>query len=79
MSNRKTYSSEYWVEGKRKDVTAENMSASFQLSTTALNYPYSAGIPFERVYTHYLRYGGENTLSLTGYSNRDIKKWGNRK
>ena len=38
--NRKTYLSAYWVDGKRKDVTADNMSAELKFAATALYYLY---------------------------------------
>ena len=67
--------SAYWVEGKRKYLNAENMSAALKFATPALNYPSLIGIPIDRVDTHSLIYGGSNSLSLAGYSDRDIKKW----
>ena len=71
VKNKKTYLSEYWVEGKRKDLNDENMSAALKFATTALNYPYLEGIPIYRVDTHSLRYGGANAIPLVGYSNID--------
>ena len=76
MSNRKTYLSDYLVEGMRKDVTAENMSTALKFEVTALNYPYLKGIPVERLYTHSLRSVGANGLLLLGYSDRYIQKMG---
>ena len=64
------------MEGKRKDLNADNMSASLKFSITALNYPSLKGIPIDIVNTHSLRYGGANALLLAGYSNRDIQKMG---
>ena len=64
------------MEGKRKYLNADNMSAAFKFATTALNYPYLKGIPIDRVDTHSLRSGGENSLLLVGYSDRDIQKMG---
>ena len=52
------------------------MSAALKFSTTAFNYPSLKGIPIDRVDTHSLIYGGANAMSLEGYSNRDIQKWG---
>ena len=72
VKNKKTYLSAYWTEGKRKDLNADNMSASLKFATTALNYPYLRGIPIDRVDTHSLRSGGANALLLAGYSDRDI-------
>ena len=51
------------------------MSAALKFATTALNYPYLKVIPIDRVDTHSLRSEGETTLSLAGYSDRDIQKW----
>ena len=45
MSNKKKYLSAYWVEGKRKDVTADNMSVALKFAANALNYPYFKDIP----------------------------------
>ena len=73
MSNKNTYLSAYWVEGKRKDLTAENTSAALKFSSTALNYLYFNIVPVDREDTHILISGGANSLSLAGYSNRDIK------
>ena len=78
VKNKKTYLSAYWVEDKRKDLNVENMSATLKFATTVLNYPYLKVIPIERVYTHLLRSGGANSLSLAGYIDRDILKMGRR-
>ena len=75
-SNRKIYLSEYWVGGKRKDITADNMSAELKFASTAFNYPSLKGIPVETVDTHSLRGGGANALSLAGYSDGDMQKRG---
>ena len=42
----------------------------------ALNYPSLKVIPIYIVDTHSLRSGGENSLLLAGYSDRDIQKMG---
>ena len=52
MSNKKTCLSAYWVGGKRKYLTAENMSTTLEFASTALNYSSLKGIPVERVDTH---------------------------
>ena len=52
------------------------MSASLKFLFTALNYLSLKGIPVDRVYTHSLRGGGSNALSIAGYSDRDMKKGG---
>ena len=66
VKNKKTYLPEYWMEGKRKYLNAENMSAALKFATTALNYPYLKGIPIDIGDTRSLRYGGANALSLAG-------------
>ena len=76
MKNKKTYLSAYWVEGKRKDLNAENMSAKLKFTTTALSYTSLNGIPIDILDTHSLRFGGENAPSLAGYSYKDINKRG---
>ena len=50
------------MEGKRKYLNADNMSAALKFLTTALNYPYLNGIPIDRVDTHSFRSGGANAL-----------------
>ena len=76
MSNKKIYLSAYWVGGKRKDLTAYNMSTALKFASTALNYPYLKRILVSRMDTNSLRGGGANVLSLVGYRNRDIQKLG---
>ena len=76
MKNKKTYLSAYWMEGKRKYLNADNMSAALKFATTALNYPYLKVIPLDRVDNHSLRSGGVNALLLAGYSDRDKQKMG---
>ena len=75
VKNKKTYLSAYFMEGKRKDLNADSMSAALKFATTALNYPSLKGVPIDRVETHSLILGGANELSLAGYSDRDIQKW----
>ena len=64
------------MEGKRKDLNAENTSAALKSATTALKYPCLKGIPIDIVDTHSLRSGVANALSLAGYSDRYIHKMG---
>ena len=73
MINRKTYMSAYWADGKRNDVTADNISEALKFAATALDYPHLKGIPVERMETHSLISGGSDSLLLAGYSYRDIK------
>ena len=67
------------MEGKRKDLNADNVSAALKFANTALDYKYLKGIPIDIVDTHSLILGGANALPLAGYRNRDIQKlvrWG---
>ena len=57
VRNKKTYFSEYWVDGNKEYLNAENISVALKFATTALNYPYLKGIPIDRVETHSLRSG----------------------
>ena len=41
-----------------------------------MDYPGMKGIPIDRIDTHSLRGGGANSLSLSGYSDREIQKMG---
>ena len=52
MSNRKTSLSAYWVDGKRKDVTADNMTVVLNFVAITLYYTSLKGIPDKRVDTH---------------------------
>jgi len=70
------YLSSYYVNGTRKDVTAEDIGKHLKLAAGLLNYPTRKGIPVERVDTHLLRGGGANALALSGYSETAIQKMG---
>ena len=76
VKNKKTYLSAYWMEGKRKYLNADNMSAALKFTTTTLNYPSLKVIPIDRVDTRSLRSGVADSLLLAGYSDRDINKMG---
>ena len=69
-----TYLSAYFESnGKRGDVTDEDVRINLKIAAEGLYYLESRGIPTDRVDTHSLRSGGGNTLSLAGYS--DSKTW----
>ena len=70
------YLSSYYINGARKNVTAEDISKHLKLAAGLLNYPTRKGIPVERVDTHSLRGGGANALALSGYSETAIQKMG---
>ena len=76
LINKKKYLSAYLVGGRRKYLNAENMIVALKLSTTALNYSSLKWILIDRLGVHSLRSGGDNTLSLAVYSDRDIQKIG---
>jgi len=67
------YLSSYYVNGARKNVTAEDISKHLK---GLLNYPMRKGIPVECVDTHLLRGGSANALALSGYSETAIQKMG---
>ena len=52
VKNKNKYLPAYCIEGKRKDLNADNMSAALKLATTTLNYQSLKGIPIDRVDTH---------------------------
>jgi hypothetical protein len=72
----KDYLSAYFVDGARKDITAEDISKHLKLAAGLLHYPTQKGIPIERVDTHSLRGGGANDLALSGFSDTQIQKMG---
>ena len=76
LRNKKTYLLAYWVGGRRKYLSAENMSAVLKFATNELNYPSLKGIPVYIVDTNSLIPGGANALLIAGYSDRDIQKMG---
>ena len=63
-----------YVNGARKDVTAEDISKHLKLAAGLLNYPTRKRIPVERVDTHSLRGGGAIVLALSGYLETAIQK-----
>ena len=71
----KTYLSAYWVDGKRCDVSDQNIRDNLKWAAADLDYP-ARGFPINRIDTHSLRSGGANALSLAGYSDREIQKIG---
>jgi hypothetical protein len=72
----KDYLSAYFVDGARKNVTAEDISKHLKLAAGLLHYPTWKGIPIEWVDTHLLRGGGANALALLGFSDTQVKKMG---
>ena len=76
FSNKKTYLSAYWVGGRGKDLTTDNMSATLKFASTVLYYSSLKGIPVDRVYTNSLRYIGANIMLLARYSYSDIQEMG---
>jgi hypothetical protein len=75
--NAKTYLSVYHDdEGKRGNITNEDISRALKAAATVLDYSNAKGIPIDRINTHSLRSGGANALSLAGYSDTQIQKMG---
>ena len=64
----------YDDKGQRGDITNEDVSKALKEVATVLNYPTAKGIPNGRIDTHSLQRGGANALSLSGYSDTEIKK-----
>jgi hypothetical protein len=76
-ANSKTFLLAYYNDkGKCKDITNKDVSKAYKVAAMALDYPTAKGIPINRIDTHYLRSGGANALLLAGYSDIQIKKWG---
>jgi hypothetical protein len=72
----KTFILGYWHEGKKHNVTAEDISRALKLAAAILHYPTNKGIPIDRNNTHSLRSGGANALALAGYLDTQIQKMG---
>jgi hypothetical protein len=66
----------YWHGGKKRDVTAENISRALKLAAAILHYPTNKGIPIDKINTHSLRSGNANALALAGYLDTQIQKMG---
>jgi hypothetical protein len=75
-ASKKTVISAYFHDGKRIDVTSDQISSALKLAARALEYPNIKGIPIERINTHSLRSAGANALALAGYSDTQIQKMG---
>ena len=71
-----TFLSAFFANGRRFDVTDNDMRKSIKYAARILQYPATKGIPINRVDTHSLRSGGANALSLAGFSDRQIQKMG---
>ena len=71
-----TFLSTYWQKGERHDVTDGDIRKALKFAAGILDYPGMKGIPIDRIDTHSLRGGGANSLSLSGYSDREIQKMG---
>jgi hypothetical protein len=71
-----TLLSAFYLDGRRYDVTGDDISKGLKMAATLLLYPSSRGIPIDRINTHSLRSGGANALALSGYSNTQIQKMG---
>lgn len=65
----------YFQDEVRYDVTDKSIRRSLKFAGKQLNYP-ERSIPIDRIDTHSLRGRGANSLSLAGYSDRQIQKMG---
>ena len=71
-----SFLSTFYHEGKKYDVTGEDISKGLKMAATLLEYPETRGIPIELIDTHLLRCGGANALALLGFSDTQIQKMG---
>ena len=71
-----TLLSAYWQDGKRFNVTDQDIREGLKWAAAKLDYPASRGIPIERIDTHSLRIGGACALALAGFSDTQIQKMG---
>ena len=75
--NFKTWLSAYWDgDGKRYDVSDDDIWQNVKFAATELDYFCTRGIPPSSVDTHSLRSGGAMALALSGYSDTQIQKMG---
>jgi hypothetical protein len=71
-----TLLSAFYLDGRRYDVTGDDISKGLKMAATLLHYPSSRGIPIDQMDTHSLWSGGANALALLGYSDTQIQKMG---
>ena len=71
-----SFLSTFYHEGKKYDVTGEDISKGLKMTATLLEYPETRGIPIKLIDTHSLRCGGANALALSGFSDTQIQKMG---
>ena len=71
-----TYLSVYYEDGKRCDVSHDDMSEAIKEAGRQLDYPGKYGIDINRLDTHSLRAGGANQLAEAGYSAMHIQTMG---
>ena len=75
-ADNKTFICAYWIDGKRYNVTDDNISKAVKRAAATLHYPLYRGIPIDRIDTHSLRIGGACALALNGFSEMHIQKMG---
>jgi hypothetical protein len=76
-ANAKTFPSAHFNDKDQcGDVSNEDVSSALKAVATVLDCPSAKGIPINRIDTHSLQSGGKNALSLAGYSDSQIQKWG---
>jgi hypothetical protein len=71
-----TFLSTIYQEGKKYDVTGEDISKGLNMAATLLEYPETWGIPIKLINTHSLGCGGAKALALSGFSDTQIQKMG---
>ena len=75
-ADQSTLLSAYWQDGKRFNVTDQDIRDGLKWAAMKLDYPATRGIPVERIDTHSLRIGGACALALSGFSDTQIQKMG---
>ena len=75
-ADNKTFICAYWIDGKRYNVTDDNISKALKRAAATLQYPLYRVIPIDRIDTHSLRIGGACALALNGFSEMHIQKMG---
>jgi hypothetical protein len=76
MALREDILSGFYANGKRWEVTGEDIRKGLKMAATLLQYPAMQGILIARIDMHLLHSGGANALALSGYSDTQIQKMG---
>ena len=75
-TDQSTLLSAYWQDGKRFNVTDQDIREGLKWAAVDLDYPATRGMPIERIETHSLCIGGACALALSGFFDTQIQKMG---